>query len=313
MSKPTDSWMPLYIAAYQVDTTHLTTEQHGAYLLLLMHAWIKGFLPDDDRALASICKMTVQKFRTIAPVIRAFLMPVGEGRLSQKRLEEERQRASKNIEQKSNAARAKHAKQKEAKYNEINEDASAAASDPQGAPQLSRSLAAGVPLPSTSEGDSLPDSDSVPAANAAPQQKRRAILSRLPSARQWWPWRNAESDPFGPNAVKRPCIQPNKGVCSEWDRDQQTYALDGFDGLPNMVFEETLVQDDNVACTEPIDWTPLLDWVRDGIPAETIYAGIKAANEAHLRKGSQFPIAGLGFYDKRIRDLAGLPPKAKAA
>jgi len=121
---------------------------------------------------------------------------------------------------------------------------------------------------------------------------------------------DCESEPFGPSALKRPCVRPRKGVCSDWDRDQQTYPLDDFDGLPNMVFEETLVQYDNVACTEPIDWTPLLDWVRDGIPAETIYAGIKAANEAYREHGSQFPIAGLGYYDKTIRRMAG---KARAA
>lgn len=52
------AWMPLYVADYLADTGHLSAAEHGAYLLLIMHYWQNGGVPNEDKRLARIARMT---------------------------------------------------------------------------------------------------------------------------------------------------------------------------------------------------------------------------------------------------------------
>lgn len=74
MTKPssTKPWMPFYIAEYLADTGHLNTTQHGAYCLLIMHYWRTGGLPDDDRQIANIAKLSLRIWQDIKPIIQDF-------------------------------------------------------------------------------------------------------------------------------------------------------------------------------------------------------------------------------------------------
>lgn len=92
MSSDVDNWMPLWIGDYLADTMHLTTEQHGAYLLLLMHQWKQGTLPDDDVALATITHLSPAAWRRHRPTLSAFFT-VGDGRWVQGRAQREKDRA----------------------------------------------------------------------------------------------------------------------------------------------------------------------------------------------------------------------------
>ena len=76
MSPP--PYMRLYIADYLGDTTHLSTEEHGAYLLLLMSAWRSGGrLPLDDVMLAKLVKLPPRSWAKIKPNVMAFFQRRG--------------------------------------------------------------------------------------------------------------------------------------------------------------------------------------------------------------------------------------------
>ncbi len=65
-------WMPLYIADYLRKTTHLGALESGAYLHLIMDYWQNDGLPDDERQLARIAKLTEREGKSCRATLQAF-------------------------------------------------------------------------------------------------------------------------------------------------------------------------------------------------------------------------------------------------
>jgi uncharacterized protein YdaU (DUF1376 family) len=94
-SSKTDIWMPLYIGDYLSDTSDLTAEQHGAYLLLLMHQWKTGPLPDDLEALSRVSHLSASStsqalLKYLLKRFFSLVETLGEKTWVQQRLDEER-------------------------------------------------------------------------------------------------------------------------------------------------------------------------------------------------------------------------------
>lgn len=85
--------MQLYVADYMADTRHLTCEQDGAYMRLLMAMWRSGgSLSADAAKLARICGLTATRWTKISPDVMAFF-DLAEGLITQGRLTKEIKKA----------------------------------------------------------------------------------------------------------------------------------------------------------------------------------------------------------------------------
>lgn len=98
------AWMPIYLGDYLGKTQRLTTEQHGAYLLLIFDYWRNGPPPADDGVLAQITRLSRPAWRKMKPVIRAFFEE-RDGKLFHPRIEEELHKAEENKERRTDRAR----------------------------------------------------------------------------------------------------------------------------------------------------------------------------------------------------------------
>jgi uncharacterized protein YdaU (DUF1376 family) len=156
-------WMPLYVADYQLDTTDLSCEQHGVYLILLMHAWRRpsGTLPNDTDWLRSILPPMhgLTYNRLVPPLLERFFTKNEQGEWTQKRLEKERRKS----EEISENARRK-AKERWARTNNNNDLPNRSAMQSQ----------------SQSQSQSKKEESIEPALRAAPPRKRTSSKVPLP-------------------------------------------------------------------------------------------------------------------------------------
>lgn len=72
-------WMAFDVGDYVSNTMHLTTRQHGGYILLICAAWNgKGFLPGTDAGLMMITKLQPKEWKDDGPVLKNFLTRRGD-------------------------------------------------------------------------------------------------------------------------------------------------------------------------------------------------------------------------------------------
>jgi len=119
----TPPFMKLWHSELIADTAHLSANEFGAYMLLLMAMWRNGgTLPNDDKLLARYARLTRGQWTKMKATILAF-MKCNENEITQVRLMTELISARQLSQSQSNKAKAKTLKN--------NETARAAANDRQ--------------------------------------------------------------------------------------------------------------------------------------------------------------------------------------
>jgi uncharacterized protein YdaU (DUF1376 family) len=96
--------MPLYPGDYLRDTCHLSAEESGAYLHLIMAQWQMGALPDDDDRLRRIARVEPRRWKKVKAVVLSFFDLV-DGQWSQKRVAIERNSATAKVAVRRHAGR----------------------------------------------------------------------------------------------------------------------------------------------------------------------------------------------------------------
>jgi uncharacterized protein YdaU (DUF1376 family) len=72
-------YMQLHIAEYLADTSHLSTEEHGAYLLLIFNYWQRGKALDNaNERLANVVRLPKERWTDVAQALREFFTIDGD-------------------------------------------------------------------------------------------------------------------------------------------------------------------------------------------------------------------------------------------
>lgn len=111
--------MPLYWGDYLRDTMHLSTVEHGAYLLLIGHYWTTTApIPDDNSTLATIARLDLKAWKQMRPKLES-LFHVAGGQWRHRRIDAELEKAISIIDVRSKAAKkrwANHSKSNASAY-----------------------------------------------------------------------------------------------------------------------------------------------------------------------------------------------------
>ncbi|MCR1319993.1 DUF1376 domain-containing protein [Enterobacter soli] len=97
-------YMQLYIADYLADTMHLSTEEHGAYLLLMFNYWQTG-RPIPKNRLTKIARLSNDRWDAVEPSLKEFFNDNGTEWV-QERIERDLEAVKNSISQKSAAGKA---------------------------------------------------------------------------------------------------------------------------------------------------------------------------------------------------------------
>ena len=99
-------YLPLFPADYLADTQHLTTEQHGAYFLLLMNYWQTGKpLDNSNERLATVARLSNIRWKSVRPSLIPFFQIDSENQWWHGRVEFELARVLKKSEKSSYAGK----------------------------------------------------------------------------------------------------------------------------------------------------------------------------------------------------------------
>lgn len=65
MSDEKLDWFPLYWQRFTIGTLQMNAEELGAYMLLLIHQWDKGFVPENEKDLKKISRISIKKLDNV--------------------------------------------------------------------------------------------------------------------------------------------------------------------------------------------------------------------------------------------------------
>lgn len=100
-------WFPLYWQRMTIGTLQMSAEEIGAYMLLLIHQWDKGFVPANEKDLRKISRVSIKKLEKVLKKFEKFGDKLVNDTLEIIRIEQE-EKASKRSNSGKNAARIKY-------------------------------------------------------------------------------------------------------------------------------------------------------------------------------------------------------------